>query len=739
MQHSRGTAGTEHATVRHEMTSDGGEKLGGIEMRKAKKTICAAIASTAMVIAWAMSASPASATACFNEAVREQQSSTYLPECRGYELVSPAGTTPFLASDGEVRGQGASTGASIAWFTYYPATAHGGFYELSRRGATGWSTGGVTPATSSSSGNNFACEPSLYFSADLASAAVEDGFQQAPAEEGYCGSNDPPLVTNGEPQGAQDLFLRDSASGAYRLVNMTPPGVTPANAYFEDASVGFDRIYFEEEAQLTPNAPSGRNLYEWSEGAVHLATLLPEGAAVNGRVVAAPYLHGVSADGRRVFFEAGGNLYVRINPESETEVEGVSTVDECGMRACTIQLDASRAGGAGGGGRFMAARPDGEAVFFSDNAAAKLTSDTQEGSGANLYEYNLQTGILTDLTSAPAADVLGVSAIGGNDAYLYFVAEGVLAAGAAAGMPNLYVAHGAALSFIGTLGAEDHADWESPGMGTSVSPDGRYFAFDSVESLTGYDNVDSTTGSLDTEVFLYDAAAGGAPTCASCNPSGAAPVGPASLPRVQQLLSVQGPGYDPRSLLNGGQLFFDSSDALLSRDINHRYDVYEYVNGAAQLISSGTGSEDARFVDASEKGEDVFFVTGQELIAADTDTQLSLYDARVEGGFAEVAAASSSCSGEGCRGTPPVAPGYLAPASIGFSGPGNLPALRTAQKAKAGKSRFARRRHRALEHCRRKFADNRHRQRLCKRLARHRLGGKAARSQRRRASFGARK
>ena len=46
----------------------------------------------------------------------------------------------------------------------------------------------------------------------------------------------------------------------------------------------------------------------------------------------------------------------------------------------------------------------------------------------------------------------------------------------------------------------------------------------SERSLTGYDNRDANSGVPDEEVFLYDADTGRL-VCASCNPTGARPVG----------------------------------------------------------------------------------------------------------------------------------------------------------------------------------------------------------------------
>ena len=96
--------------------------------------------------------------------------------------------------------------------------------------------------------------------------------------------------------------------------------------------------------------------------------------------------------------------------------------------------------------------------------------------------------------------------------------------------------------------------------------------------------------------------------------------------------------YQSRYLSNSGRLFFNSSDALVPADVNGTEDVYEYepagtgrqlaaepgatrvssdvfspkrrrLVGCVGLISAGTSSGESTFMDASETGGDVFFLT----------------------------------------------------------------------------------------------------------------------------------
>jgi sugar lactone lactonase YvrE len=339
----------------------------------------------------------------------------------------------------------------------------------------------------------------------------------------------------------------------------------------------------------------------------------------------------------------------------------------------------------------------------------------------------------TTNTSEPA-NVRGILVAASEDAsYLYFVATGVLTgsqanqAGEAAhvGQPNLYIARDGVLGFIATLSEDDTPDWgegEADFETTArVSPDGRYFAFMSQRPLTGYDNRDVLSGQPDEEVFLYDSQASGGVgrlVCASCNPSGARPRGvvdsgvfPGPLvdhpltwgkPTTHWLAALI-PGwsrsgqvralYQSRYLDDSGRLFFDAADALVPQDSNGVMDVYQYEphgegrpasnncttssatygvasGGCVSLVSSGVSPGESEFLDASESGDDVFFLTASRLVSKDVDPALDVYDARVGGGEPKLVK-PPACEGDACQ-NPVQAPNDPTPGSLTFSGPGNL-------------------------------------------------------------------
>ncbi len=372
---------------------------------------------------------------------------------------------------------------------------------------------------------------------------------------------------------------------------------------------------------------------------------------------------------------------------------------------------------------YQAASEDGSKIFFTDSARLSEESSeepTGEESPADLYELEVTSkpgeplrARLSDLTpdeTEGSADVLNLipgASTDGED--VYFVANGVLAPGAGRGhcpqdpeaaspqqaTCSLYVSEldpedpgERETRFIAVLSYQDAADWGAGVAGSglasnlppsqdlsavtsSVSANGRYLAFMSDQSLTGYDNLDAQSGQPDEEVYLYDAESGRL-VCASCNPASEGegferPHGlfdnklsgegfgllvdrseiwrerwlAGSIPGWDFNITGGGPSalYQPRYLSDGGRLFFDSPDQLVPAATNGKEDVYEYEPdevgscassaGCIGLISSGTSEQESAFLDASENGEDAFFTTAAQLVPTDSDHAFDIYDAHV--------------------------------------------------------------------------------------------------------------
>jgi hypothetical protein len=325
---------------------------------------------------------------------------------------------------------------------------------------------------------------------------------------------------------------------------------------------------------------------------------------------------------------------------------------------------------------------------------------------------------------------------------------------------SVYVSHGGVTKLVAAgLSLEDElhdSAGASVGDTSRVSPDGRWFAFMSSGELTGYNNHDAVSGQPDEEVYLYHApedltTEAGTLVCASCNPTGAGPVGveydklmsderdlvlAGDEWREDPWIAANVPGWEeyapgkathqPRYLSDSGRLFFNSSDALVPKDVNGNEDVYEFEpvgvgscttiastgsstyvpddGGCVSLISSGQNARESAFLDASENGGDVFFLTAARLAPQDYDSALDVYDAHECTSAAPCSPASEvlppPCdTGDSCKPAPMPQPAIFgAPATATFSGPGNM-APTTALTSKRVAKRAAK--------CRREFVKNR--------------------------------
>ena len=325
--------------------------------------------------------------------------------------------------------------------------------------------------------------------------------------------------------------------------------------------------------------------------------------------------------------------------------------------------------------------------------------------------YSLESEECTDLTQGQGG-FQGIVGQSDDLSHVYFVDTAVLSgeeensegAKAQAGKINLYAWVEGETSFVATLAADDNfagagGDWRfSPSSRTAeASPDGHYVAFLSVEQLTGYGNVGPCGKGFNLqgpcpEVFVYDSVAAKL-RCASCNPSGAPPLGLSTL----RLIAGSSDSLQPRYLTDSGRLYFDSQDSLVPADTNERVeDVYQWEpeglgscereEGCVQLLSGGREGFDANFLAADPSGANVFFTTRDRLVAADTDELIDVYDARVDGGFAQDSMLPPQpCQGEGCLAPPPPAADPPLP-SAGLQDPGNVnPGKRCAKgKVKRG-------------------------------------------------------
>ncbi len=737
-----------------------------------------------------------------------------LPDGRQWEMVSPPdkeGAQIYAIGQYSNEGaviQAAATGDAITYVATAPTESQPQGYTnleqvLSTRGPDGWESKDISPphdsATGPSIGNG---EEYRFFSEDLSQAVVQPFgvfmpslSEQASEQTAYLRNNTTgtyvPLVTGKQgvanvPPGTVFGGKESECVGGHPICGPEFVGATP------DAS----HIVVHSTVGLTSTPGDEGGFYEWSDGHLQPVSVLPESEVVTKAAdfggVAAGARNAISSDGSRIVwseFGGAGQLYLRDMTTKET-----------------VQLDAAEPGCetcSGGRGKFQIASSDGSKVFFTDTQRLTNDSGAKENS-QDLYECEIvkEAGKLkcklSDLTPARAgesANVIG-NALGASEdgSYVYFVANGVLTTEANArgevavlgtcppansgekrpeAICNLYVRQGGVTKLVAVLSAEDLPDWSetSGGETARVAPDGDWLAFMSQRELTGYDNHDAVSGKPDEEVYLYNAE-NNKLVCASCDPTGARPVGVEygnhelaggeGIWESSTWLAANIPDWTPyslgqslyqsRYLSDSGRLFFNAHDALVPQDVNGNWDVYEYEppgvpagehactsssatfsersGGCVGLISSGSSAEESAFLDASENGSDVFFLTTAKLAPQDYDDSVDIYDAHectsAVPCFPPVAEQPPACTTEAaCKAAPTPQPSIFgSPSSATFSGAGNVtPAPTTVVQSKAKPLTRAQKLAKALKGCKRDKKKSK--RSSCERQARKKYGGKA--------------
>jgi hypothetical protein len=503
---------------------------------------------------------------CPNEALRQELGSGFLPDCRAYEMVTPAykegyafHLTQGLSSDGD-RAFAYSFGAVAGIEGEGGELFLPGVY-MDTRTASGWQLAPVTVPLS-----EFVGQTPVAFEADSGMSLWE---QHTPAQSAQ----------------TQDLYVR-SASGMYSLVGpLTTPENSagpPSDVMEEQENNAHPVASTSDYSHVVIRAPAAVPSSRWpfDHTAVGLeASSLYEYSGTGNQT---PLLVGVTGgrESHQLVGECGtrlgsgerGSAYNALSSDGETILftPNAEGYNGCGAPApATYEVWARRHGSlqsaesvdisarapepacTGGcrssvesGKAFEGASENGEKVFFTStqrllNGASQdpEASDTAmnneiilgraEGcavttgaGGCNLYEYdfNAITGDNLRLV-AGGAEVLGVARIAENGSRVYFVARGVLTGSGnefgampVAGQPNLYVYDseeaerdpGYKPVFIATLSSADSTDWRMlDRRPVQATPDGRFLVFAS--SQPGLTPGDTATAD---QLFEYDAQTG---------------------------------------------------------------------------------------------------------------------------------------------------------------------------------------------------------------------------------------
>ena len=396
----------------------------------------------------------------------------------------------------------------------------------------------------------------------------------------------------------------------------------------------------------------------------------------------------------------------------------------------------------GHGVTYVGMTPDGSKVFFL--SAEHLTNENLDHSGASLYMWSAEKaekaeppialiskgdnpggagepgntgecsavwttgcGIVPFVNNSyyepSVSGYIGGSGLSDNsiaatsgDIY-FFSPEQLAGAKGIKDQENLYDFRNGAVQYVATFPPISFCNQSlgycsaGPVIRMQVTPSDGRMAFLTASRVTSYKSAGHT------EMYIYDPAAQEV-KCISCLPSGTSPA------------SDVYASSDGLFMADDGRAFFSTADPLVPEDTDGLRDVYEYVEGHAQLISSGTSAKDANpnvllhtnpelftsgLVGVSAEGTNAYFTTYDSLVGQDRNgSQLKFYDARTDGGFPYLAPpapceAADECHGESSVRESPTHNGAGAELGLG----GNMP-----QTSHFGKRHRRAKRHRRSRH-----------------------------------------
>lgn len=666
--------------------------------------------------------------ACPNAALRQQTGANYVPDCRAYELVTPAraGGTPMFPN-GPFSATADNHFGFSGIFNAIPGTdppnsgralPHSDFYVASRsltgwhtayvglKGNEGlesrqilWSNGGenaTLPADEQLDrflswedrfpccGENGSYSPYMddaegHLLHRLPTNATEEDLMLGASEGGFRG--------DGILSGDGDHYLFSSIRKAF-----TPDGLTkaPGSAYDNNVETGeIEKISVNEAGEDIPQDPlvSG---FGSGEEFIRIRYSSPDASHVL-MSVAGPA--DTTCEGPCTTADETIHLYMHVRGKGTYDV----STDYQGVNRAVHYVGSAR---------------EGKEVFFT--TVQQMTEDDTDHS-VDLFRWDESTNSLTRLSTgegeAGNRDVCpgswtahcnvevvpisqscfhpqinerhdcGDSVIAKETGEIYFYSpEQLDGARGVAGNRNLYVYRDGHPYFVASL------QGGQPIQRINVSFDGRWMAMLTPSQLTAYNNASFA------EMYRFNVETRNL-ICVSCRPDGA-------LPTSNVLASFN--GY---FMANDGRTFFSTEEPLVDRDADGVSDTYEYVQGRPQLISNG--AEDSQqaahpeqykpigLVAVTADGQNVFFSTYTTLVGQDENGPFfKIYDARVNGGFpyqrpAAPCAAADECHGEGSP--VPAAPVIGSSADLGHRG--NFAAKKRRHRAKRHHHHGKHRRH----------------------------------------------
>jgi len=653
----------------------------------------------------------AEAESCPNEAIRANAEAR-LPDCRAYELVTPSD------SNGRMLEMISSFTVGVPWDLFptelgSPVKSSFGYLAYaSALSEPGGGSGVFDVYRAERSDSGWTTKERLSRSSSDIVWTLPGGIS---SDHGYTFSNDHRIDYLRGPDGSYELTglgrLNDEPYARGRYISPGGTHVLFTTGKYEGVRRVETQSAWCREATVcevlplesnSPQAGTGAVYDRSADGPTHVVSLLP-GDAIPAPGQQAFYI-GASRDATSVAFEIAGTLYVRADNGSEDErTEEVAS----GMPL------------------FAGISDNGDYLFYVTG-----------GSNGTIHRFNTVTEADIEINPVGAAEVVNVSADGSHIYFISAQQlDGVQGVAGepnmyvwSGGSPE-YVATVLPSDLVRTSGElqgfpalttwttyvtnPSPAQTEAQGPGADASrttPSGSFLVFESRAQLTSYDNAsptdcgswtepgpDNKLGTPDdevmnpegrcTEIYRYDNESHDL-ECVSCNPSGEPPTSDA---RLQEAHLIGPPVVLHNLSDDGSRVFFETGSTLVDGDINGTNDIYEWQEeeGAPPIALITSGRSPAYplpegwespfapkpnlLMSVTPNGSDVYFTAEEALTseAGENGTQ-GIYDARIDGGFAQPAI-GEGCAEEHCRpDSSPSAPPTSGSGSEKMAGSGNV-------------------------------------------------------------------
>lgn len=696
---------------------------------------------------------------CPNSQVRQETRSNSLPDCRGFELVSPsfAQGTAIMPNSGPTspvatnppRLAYAGTWGLFPEETGEPTASFSDLYVSTRTNArwiqryVGLGADEAMLSAGPMGASEFSPQFADYGSFQRGTQATPDLGTVLSYDWGYPGQ----LESFGFGQNAP--YVWDTTSGD--LLDRWPTNLEEVPGGedfigFPHASADLSHLVFTSNVVFAPGGqPSVKTMtccgtpvpsQQWPEDYVYdndtetgEVVLASRKSAAQGEDPFTGRAFHVSEDGSRILLADEAELNMgKVNPFALMEPEQEAKFADV-TGPLYLRIDAERTleiAPAGAKFRYAGSSPDGKTVYIT--SAAQLTTDDHDTSRDLFVWHESDPDTLTRLSFGDHGNAGDTDVCVPNEAWTAncgirlpdanygFTTDSSIGNGIS---DSYFASEDDAIYFespeqlvgqLGEIGARNlylyrdgtvrfvatlSANGPIPRM--QVTPDGEHMAFITKSRLTDYDNAGHSV------MYTYEPG-GGPVNCVSCRPDG--------LPPQTDTLGSSNGLYQSAD----GRTFFNTGDPLVPRDTNEVEDIYEYTEGKPQLITTGIGPTTGKailknvslpgLIGVTLSGTDVYFATIDNLVTQDHNgAQLKIYDARVGGGFPAEreepkCVAADECHGPSTNASPLPADRTSAP--IGSTTPKAKPKKRKTAK----KHRKARKHKKARKHAKKRGERN---------------------------------